>query len=139
LLKAVSMKTRPHLATYLAAAAVLVTACGSQPPARRPPSTPRGYGGTCVLAGIEQIPAPVAQTEDAVVLVARYRPSGGTHADSAGWSLRFQVQRARERDLRLHIEAHPTVLCDVDRAATAAAPAHIDVPPFQGQRGTVDQ
>ena len=133
------MSIHRTLATNLVNAAILLAACGAQSSGRRPAAAPRAYDGTCVLAGIEQVPAPVGQNEDSVVMVARYRPSNGAHGGAGGWSLRFQVERARERDLRLHIEGHSRVLCDVDSDTAAPTSARIDLPPFQGQRGTVDQ
>jgi hypothetical protein len=132
------MKAHRSPATNLILAAILFAACGGHTADRRPPATPKTYEGSCVLAGIEEVPAPVDQHEDAIVLVARYRPSDGGHDAAGPWSLRFQVQRARERDLRLHIEAHPTVLCDVDHAASTVTD-RIDLPPFEGQQGTVGQ
>jgi hypothetical protein len=128
------MRAHRSSATILLVAAILLAACGTRAAGGSPPATSGPYEGKCVLAGIEQVPAPVDQHEDAIVLVARYRPDDGGHTAPGPWSLRFQVQRARERDLRLHIEAHPTVLCDVD---SATVPARIDLPPFQGQQGTV--
>jgi hypothetical protein len=120
----------------MAAAAILGGGCASQERGGRPPAAAGRYEGTCELAGIDEVPAPVEQREDSVVLVAQYRPSAG--AGQRRWGLRFLVQRAREQDLRLHIQAHPTVLCDVDHSK-GAAPARIELPPFQGQHGTIDR
>ena len=118
---------------------MLLAGCAAQSSGRRPPARPKAYDGTCVLAGIEQVPAPVGQDQDSIVMIARYRPSDGAPAGSTAWSLRFQVQRARERDLRLHIEGHSTVLCEVDGDPAAPTAARLDLPPFQGQPGTLDR
>lgn len=131
------MSARRRIPTTPLMTAILLAGCGAEAPRRPPPATPKTYEGTCVLAGIEQVPAPVGQNEDSIVVVARYRPSDGARASAGVWSVRFQVQRARERDLRQEIEANPTVLCDVDRTK-AAGPARIDVPPFEGQQGRID-
>ena len=65
-------------------------------------------------------------------LVARYRP--GQSQDRGGpLGLRFQIARSREHDLRLHLQSHPNVIC---QPRGAEGRLELDVPAFEGQRGT---
>lgn len=131
------MDTRWTKVAKLAAGAIALTACAESPGTR--PTTPRKYDGKCVLAGIEEVPAPIGQEGDAVVMVARYRPSDDGQEASRPLGLRFQVARAREHDLRLHIQSHSTVLCEVGGEASASGAERISLPPFEGQPGTVER
>jgi hypothetical protein len=128
------LQSRLALALEPAAAALLV-ACAAQPAPPAASPVPQRYAGRCDLVAIEEVPAPVDQSADAVVLVARYSP-GDRSRGGAGLSYRFQVARDRAHDLRLHLEAHPTVVCEPDRSPAASAEAaHADVPSFEGQPG----
>ena len=111
--------------------AVLLAACGAQatPPAAS--SAPRKYAGRCDLVGIEEVPAPVDQEADSVVLIARYSP-GKSRDGRSPLAYRFQIARAREHDLRLHLQANPSVVCEPDENPASRAET---APSFEGQRG----
>lgn len=94
------------------------------------------YQGECALVAIEAVPATTDQSNDSVALVARYRPGRGAPAAQSPWAIKFQVARARVHDLQLHLQSHPTVLCDPGgHQASLGEPYRIEVPPFEGQRG----
>jgi hypothetical protein len=84
---------------------------------------------------MEEVPAPVDQQQDSVAVVVRYVPSEGGRDAPNPLALRFEVARARVHDLRLHLEAHSTVLCQSDYEGSGHSAARVDVPPFQGQSG----
>lgn len=94
------------------------------------------YQGECALVAIESVPASIDQSNDSVALVARYRPGREAPGVQSPWAITFQVARARVHDLQLHLQSHPTVLCEPGRhQAPAGEEYRIEVPPFEGQRG----
>ena len=108
------------------AAAVALVGCATQA-ANEHVDHASDYQGTCALVGIEEVPAPVDQTGDSVVLIARYRFGEGGHTDSTPWTLAFQVARDRSDDLRRDLEARPTVLCNPDHDAAGGDVRRIGV------------
>ncbi len=112
------------------AAAWVLAACGAGSASTVSPEPSPHVIETCKLVAIEQVPAPIDQKEDAVYLVARYRAGEARDARDGSSAVLFQVASAREHDLRLHLQAHPNVVCGPDRR-----PAEVEVPSFEGQRG----
>jgi hypothetical protein len=115
--------------------AIALAACATQSSQRSQPLPAARYQGTCELAGIESVPAPLGQEDDSVVLVARYRPGDAAAGGEAPWAMKFQINRARVNDLRSHLESHATVVCSPDRQASGSGSPQIDLPPFEGQAG----
>jgi hypothetical protein len=105
-------------------ALLLLASCSTMQPLPEPQSTT--YDGRCSFVRVEQVEGSNPQNADVVSLVARYRFDAA--AQEQPLELLFQVSRARVQDLSAHLESHPTVLCDPDR---------VEVPPFEGQPGSL--
>jgi hypothetical protein len=119
----------------LTAGAIGLGGCGASSPPPQSTTTPTAYAGRCDLVGIEEVPAPSEQEGDSIQVIARYSP-GAPASSSSDLAYRFQIARARVHDLRAHLQAHPSVVCEPDRN-TPPKPetTHVDAPSFEGQQG----
>lgn len=101
-----------------AALAILLNGCATTQPE---PKATSGYPGRCELIGLEQKELPTDQSSDQVALVATYRFGSPSRPRSKPVVFAFQVTRERADDIRAHIIANASVLCQPDEGANAIA------------------
>ena len=125
------------LQRLFAAGAIGLGGCGASASAPQSTTAPNAYAGRCDLIGIEEVAAPSEQEGDSIQVIARYSP-GAPASSGSELAYRFQIARARVHDLRQHLQAHPSVVCEPDRDSSASRETthtHVGAPSFEGQPG----
>jgi len=92
------------------------------------------YPGRCDLLAVEEVERPADRPSDQVALVARYGFGAPSESAAEPVSLSFLVTRERAEDLRAHLAAHPSVVCNPGDQQGS----RVELPPFEGQSGVVE-